>query len=76
MAAGRKQHWPKGWKPSKMPDTLKKEDIRKLTVWMTAVCEWGEHLRDDLIRVESGQGQAGGDPGDPPPPPWWLENDG
>ncbi len=70
MASKRKQHWPEDWKQYKVPATLKREDVQHLLAWMKSMCEWGEHVRDDLIRLEGSLGIAAGDPGDPPVPPW------
>ncbi len=70
MARHRTEHWPEGWTPYVLPATLKKRDLESLVDWMTAMCDWGQRLRDDLIRLEGGLGIATGDPGDPPPPPW------
>ena len=75
MSNTRKQHWPRGWKPTKLPDKMTKNDYEKLVEWMEGVCEWGEHLRDDLIRLEGSLGMSVGDPGDPPPPPWFEDDD-
>ena len=70
MSNHRKKHWPDAWETEGIPDKLTKAELKRLAKWMRAMVEWGENLRDDLIRVEGGLGIASGDPGDPPPPPW------
>jgi hypothetical protein len=71
MEDKRKQHWPPDWTRERLPDPLTKEQLRRLVFWMEAMCEWGAHVRDDLIRLEGRTGMTTGDPGDPPPPPWF-----
>jgi len=47
MADKQKQHWPADWKRDPLPDPpLTKEQLRKLVVWMEALCEWGAHVRN------------------------------
>lgn len=70
MPNKRKKHWPDGWSTQGIPDNLTKAEIKRLVKWMRCVVEWGEDLRDDLIRLEGKLGISVGDPGDPPPPPW------
>jgi hypothetical protein len=75
VADKEKQHWPRDWKRDPLPDPpLTKEQLRKLVVWMEALCAWGAHARNDLIRLEEAVGISAGDPGDPPPPPWMTNS--
>lgn len=70
MSSHRKKHWPSDWKTEKLPKSPTQRELKRLAQWMKAMTDWGQNLRDDLIRLEGGLGLSTGDPGDPPPPPW------
>ena len=38
--------------------------------WMDDMIDWGQDVRDDIIRLEAAAGLPTGDPADPPPRPW------
>jgi len=76
MSSHRKKHWPDNWKTEGIPKQLTQAEIKRLARWMRSVAEWGENLRDDLIRLEGSLGISVGDPGDPPPPPWGNDDEG
>ena len=38
--------------------------------WIKDLEDWGQRVRDDIIRLEAATGVGLGDPGDPPAGPW------
>ena len=45
--------------------------LDRLIDWMEDFQEWGEQVRQDILRLEAQHPELDtGDPGPPPPPPW------
>jgi hypothetical protein len=70
----RNKHWPDNWGfAADVPGGVhvpSGPEFKALAEWMEAMVEWGQEVRDDINRLESGLGIGAGDPGDPPPSPW------
>jgi hypothetical protein len=47
-------------------DTVNAKDLR---LWIRAMHEWGQRVRQDILRLEAAACLSVGDPGDPPRPP-------
>ena len=71
--AGKHRRKPKGvhyatphkWKLADV-DSLNLRDLRN---WIRDMVDWGERVRQDILRLERHARLAKGDPGDPPPKP-------